>query len=123
MFDKKKKEREMTKKYTWAELLAFDVYHQPKEKQEEIMRKVTNNYTGSKKEVVKQYHQMMVDAKKRAGGLGSRRKARILAARKAKKREMEFGKIPIGFWMCEYCEQLNKPENEKCSNCGAPRRQ
>jgi len=123
MFGKKKKEREMTKKYTWAELLALDAYHQPKEKQEEIMRRVTENYTGSMKEVHIQYHEMMVDAKKSAGGIGAERRARIIAARQARKNEMEFGKIPIGFWLCEYCGQLNKPEYEKCSNCGAPRRQ
>jgi len=38
MFGKKKKEKEMTKKYTWTELLTLDAYHQPKEKQEETMR-------------------------------------------------------------------------------------
>jgi hypothetical protein len=122
MFGKKKKEREMTKKYTWTELLAFDVYHQPKEKQEEIVRRVTDNYTGSMKEVFMRYHEVMVDAKKRAGGIGARKRARIIAARKARKREMEIGKVPEGFWECEYCEQINKSEDGKCINCGASRR-
>lgn len=42
----------------------------------------------------------------------------MIKTRKQRKAEIESGKI----WTCEYCGQINKSEDGKCINCGAPRR-